>query len=171
MKWYAGILVVAVLLLNYRIWISDDGLSEVRRLERSVAAQQSTNATLVRRNEQLAAEVADLKGGLVAIEERARSELGMVALGWRSSPLAASVAASPIPDNLSNTAALGQILYTKYAVFFEASAMVLLTAMIGAIVLTLHHRPNVKRQSIEEQNSRNAKNVVEIKKVPFRTGV
>jgi NADH-quinone oxidoreductase subunit J len=43
--------------------------------------------------------------------------------------------------------------------------------MIGAIVLTLHHRPNVKRQSIEEQNSRNAKNVVEIKKVPFRTGV
>ena len=78
MKWYAGILVVAVLLLNYRIWISDDGLSEVRRLERSVAAQQSTNATLVRRNEQLAAEVADLKGGLVAIEERARSELGMV---------------------------------------------------------------------------------------------
>ena len=78
MKWYAGILVAAVLLLNYRIWISDDGLSEVRRLERSVAAQQSTNATLVRRNEQLAAEVADLKGGLVAIEERARSELGMV---------------------------------------------------------------------------------------------
>ena len=98
-------------------------------------------------------------------------ELGMVALGWRTSPLAASAAASPIPDNMSNTAALGQILYTKYAVFFEASAMVLLTAMIGAIVLTLHHRPNVKRQSIEEQNSRNAKNVVEIKKVPFRTGV
>ena len=99
------------------------------------------------------------------------AELGMVALGWRTSPLAASAAASPIPDNMSNTAALGQILYTKYAVFFEASAMVLLTAMIGAIVLTLHHRPNVKRQSIEEQNSRNAKNVVEIKKVPFRTGV
>ena len=99
------------------------------------------------------------------------AELGMVALGWRTSPLAASVAASPIPDNMSNTAALGQILYTKYAVFFEASAMVLLTAMIGAIVLTLHHKPNVKRQSIEEQNSRNAKNVVEIKKVPFRTGV
>jgi cell division protein FtsB len=78
MKWFAGILVAAVLLLNYRIWVSDDGLSEVRRLERSVAAQQATNATLVRRNEQLAAEVADLKNGLVAIEERARSELGMV---------------------------------------------------------------------------------------------
>jgi cell division protein FtsB len=78
MKWFAGILVAAVLLLNYRIWVSDDGLSEVRRLERSVAAQQTTNATLLRRNDQLAAEVADLKNGLVAIEERARSELGMV---------------------------------------------------------------------------------------------
>jgi cell division protein FtsB len=64
MKWFAGILVAAVLLLNYRIWVSDDGLSEVRRLERSVATQE--------------AEVADLKNGLVAIEERARSELGMV---------------------------------------------------------------------------------------------
>lgn len=78
MKWYAGILFAMVLGLNYRIWLSDDGLSEVRRLERSVAAQQATNATLVRRNQQLSAEVADLKGGLVAIEERARSELGMV---------------------------------------------------------------------------------------------
>jgi NADH-quinone oxidoreductase subunit J len=99
------------------------------------------------------------------------AELGMVAVGWQPSPAASSAAAAPIPEHISNTAALGQILYTKYAVFFEASAMVLLTAMIGAIVLTLHHRPNVKRQSIEEQNSRNAKNVVEIKKVPFRTGV
>jgi cell division protein FtsB len=78
MKWYAGILFAVVVALNYRIWISDDGRSDVRRLERSVAAQQATNAALSRRNEQLAAEVADLKGGLVAIEERARSELGMV---------------------------------------------------------------------------------------------
>ena len=99
------------------------------------------------------------------------AELGIVAIGWQPSPVAASAAAAPIPENLSNTAALGQILYTKYAVFFEASAMVLLTAMIGAIVLTLHHRPNVKRQNIEEQNARNSKNVVEVKKVPFRTGV
>ena len=78
MKWYAGILLVAALALNFRIWVSDDGLSEVRRLERAVAAQQSTNASLVRRNDQLAAEVGDLKSGLVAVEERARSELGMI---------------------------------------------------------------------------------------------
>jgi cell division protein FtsB len=78
MKWYAGILLVVALALNVRIWVSDDGLSEVWRLEQAVAAQQSTNASLVRRNDQLAAEVADLKGGLVAVEERARSELGMI---------------------------------------------------------------------------------------------
>ena len=78
MKWYAGILLVAALALNFRIWVSDDGLSEVRRLERAVAVQQNTNASLVRRNDQLAAEVADLKSGLVAVEERARSELGMI---------------------------------------------------------------------------------------------
>lgn len=78
MKWYAGILLVLTLVLNARIWVSDDGLSEVWRLEQAVAAQQSTNASLVRRNDQLAAEVTDLKGGLVAVEERARSELGMI---------------------------------------------------------------------------------------------
>ena len=98
-------------------------------------------------------------------------ELGLIAIGWQSAPNASYAAASPMIANVSNTAALGQILYTKYAVFFEASAMVLLTAMIGAIVLTLHHRPNVKRQKISDQNARTRDNVIEIKKVPFRTGV
>lgn len=99
------------------------------------------------------------------------AELGLMALGWQSAPTAADAAVTPIVPQVSNTAALGQVLYTKYVIFFQASALVLLTAMIGAIVLTLHHKPNVKRQKIEEQNARNAKNVVEIKKVPFRTGV
>jgi NADH-quinone oxidoreductase subunit J len=99
------------------------------------------------------------------------AELGMVAVGWRPAGAARSLLETPIASNVSNTAALGQVLYTKYAIFFQTSALVLLTAMIGAIVLTLHHKPNVKRQKIEEQNARNAKNVVEIKKVPFRTGV
>ncbi|MFM9162106.1 MAG: NADH-quinone oxidoreductase subunit J [Methylocystis sp.] len=98
-------------------------------------------------------------------------ELGLIAIGWQSAPNASYAAASPMVASVSNTAALGQILYTKYAVFFEASAMVLLTAMIGAIVLTLHHRPNVKRQKISDQNARTRDNVIEIKKVPFRTGV
>lgn len=99
------------------------------------------------------------------------AELGMVAVGWQPADGAKSLLETPIAANVSNTAALGQVLYTKYVIFFQASALVLLTAMIGAIVLTLHHKPNVKRQKIEEQNARNAKNVVEIKKVPFRTGV
>lgn len=99
------------------------------------------------------------------------AELGMVAIGWQPSESAKSLIETPIATDVTNTAALGEVLYTKYVIFFQASALVLLTAMIGAIVLTLHHKPNVKRQNIEEQNARNAKNVVEIKKVPFRTGV
>ncbi len=99
------------------------------------------------------------------------AELGLIAIRWQSAPNASYAAASPMLENVSNTAALGQVLYTKYAVFFETSAMILLTAMIGAIVLTLHHRPNVKRQKISDQNARTRENVIEIKKVPFRTGV
>ncbi len=99
------------------------------------------------------------------------AELGMVAVGWQPAETSKSLLETPIAANVSNTAALGQVLYTKYVIFFQASALVLLTAMIGAIVLTLHHKPNVKRQKIDEQNARNRKNVIEIKKVPFRTGV
>ena len=98
-------------------------------------------------------------------------ELGFVMLNWKPAPTATAAAASPILDHVTNTAALGRLLYTKYVIFFQASALVLLTAMIGAIALTLRHRPNVKRQNIEEQNARTAKGVVEIKKVPFRAGV
>ncbi len=98
-------------------------------------------------------------------------ELGFVAINWKSAPSAQEAAAAPILAQVTNTAALGQVLYTKYMIFFEASGLVLLTAMIGAITLTLRHRPGVKRQNIEEQNARTAKTVVELKKVPFRAGV
>lgn len=99
------------------------------------------------------------------------AELGMVAVGWQPASASKNLLETPIVANVTNTAALGQVLYTKYVIFFQASALVLLTAMIGAIVLTLHHKPNVKRQNIAAQNARNAKNVIEVKKVPFRTGV
>ncbi|PWB81785.1 MAG: NADH-quinone oxidoreductase subunit J [Methylocystaceae bacterium] len=99
------------------------------------------------------------------------AELGFVAIGWQTAPSAHGAAAAPITAGLSNTAALGQVLYTKYFLFFQASALVLLTAMIGAIVLTLHHRPSVKRQNIAEQNARTRENVIEIKKVPSRAGI
>ena len=79
MKWFAAALAAALLMLQYRIWISADGVSEVLRLRTAVAGQQSDNQRLSARNRQLAAEVRDLKQGYSALEERARSDLGMVA--------------------------------------------------------------------------------------------
>jgi cell division protein FtsB len=79
MKALALVLAVVLLLLQYRVWLSDDGVRELARLEKSVAAQRAKNSQLRERNLQLAAEVVDLKKGMAALEERARSELGMVA--------------------------------------------------------------------------------------------
>ena len=78
MKWLAVALALALLLLQYRLWISDRGIREVSRLQASVDAQVSANREQAARNRQLVAEVTDLKVGLTALEERARSELGMV---------------------------------------------------------------------------------------------
>ncbi len=72
-------MLIALLLLQYRLWMSGDGVREVWRLRAAVSAQQSENARLAERNRQLAAEVRDLKQGYAALEERARSDLGMVA--------------------------------------------------------------------------------------------
>jgi cell division protein FtsB len=79
MKWFAAALVLVVLLLQYRLWMSDEGVQELSRLERAVDEQKADNAELVSRNAQLAAEVRDLKKGVIALEERARSDLGMIA--------------------------------------------------------------------------------------------
>ncbi|MDE2447668.1 MAG: cell division protein FtsB [Gammaproteobacteria bacterium] len=78
MRWLATALLVALILLQYRIWISDDGLRGVDRLQHAVVAQQKLDATLGERNSRLEAEVQDLKSGTAAIEERARSDLGMI---------------------------------------------------------------------------------------------
>lgn len=78
MRILAAVLAVALLLLQYRLWLSDQGLREVARLQAAVEAQASTNREQAARNRQLLAEVTDLKVGLTALEERARSELGMV---------------------------------------------------------------------------------------------
>jgi len=79
MRGFAVLLAIATVLLQYRLWISDDGLQEWQRLGTSVETQRSENLALKERNKLLAAEVADLKQGMDALEERARSELGMVA--------------------------------------------------------------------------------------------
>ena len=82
----------------------------------------------------------------------------------------AATAATPA-GTLSNTAALGEAPYTRYFYFFQASGMILPTAMIGAIVPTLHHKPGVKRQDVGAQVARTPETAVEVRKVPSRAGI
>jgi NADH-quinone oxidoreductase subunit J len=95
------------------------------------------------------------------------AELLLVVFSWSIAPDIQQSVASPIPPlaNMANTEALGHVLYTRYIYFFQAAGMVLLVAMIGAIVLTLHHKPRVKRQSISQQNARSKATSIEIVKV------
>ncbi len=72
------ILLTLLVALQYRLWVGEGSLAEVRTLQARVAEQHTKNAALKARNEALRAEVEDLKSGLAAIEERARSELGMI---------------------------------------------------------------------------------------------
>jgi NADH-quinone oxidoreductase subunit J len=93
--------------------------------------------------------------------------LGTFTLG--SSSIAAIT--TPLPPGMSNTMAIGRVLYTQYIYLFEAAGLILLTAMIGAIVLTLRHKIGVKRQNIAEQNARTPATAVDLRKVPSRAGI
>jgi cell division protein FtsB len=77
-RWLAIILVVLIAALQYPMWLGKGGWLSVRELDRQLAAQRAVNEKLKQRNDALDAEVRDLKTGTAAIEERARSELGMV---------------------------------------------------------------------------------------------
>ncbi len=79
MKWYIAALGVLVLVLQYRIWLSPHGAREVLQLSSAVARQAAENQQLKARNQQFAAEVRNLKQGYDALEERARTELGLIA--------------------------------------------------------------------------------------------
>jgi len=74
----AAVLFAALLVMQYRIWASPGGMREVWRLEKAIEVQTQENQRLAERNRTLAAEVRDLKEGKQAIEERARTDLGMV---------------------------------------------------------------------------------------------
>ena len=78
MRWFLFALGAVVLLLQYRIWLSPDGAREVLQLRGAVAAQITENERLTERNRQLAAEVRNLKQDFQALEERARSDLGLI---------------------------------------------------------------------------------------------
>ena len=78
MKPVIAILLASLVALQYQLWLGDRGMSEVHRLEAEVERRVEDNARLEARNRRLAAEVHDLKEGLEAVEERARSDLGMI---------------------------------------------------------------------------------------------
>jgi len=96
-------------------------------------------------------------GGLIGVVLLA--ELLIVLSGWAFAPNVAGNAVQPIPgmNQVTNTAAIGRLLYTHYIFFFQIAGFVLLVAMIGAIVLTLRHKPRVKRQVIADQVARSQK--------------
>ncbi|MBO0764096.1 MAG: NADH-quinone oxidoreductase subunit J [Hyphomicrobiaceae bacterium] len=95
-------------------------------------------------------------------------ELIMVVLTTVIAPGSLSTASAPIPSpgsGITNTEAIGRVLYTQYAYYFEGAGLILLVAMIGAIVLTLRHKQGVKRQSIAAQVARRKSAAIEIIKV------
>ena len=100
-------------------------------------------------------------------------ELIVVFGAWAFSSQTETLAAAktPPPDQLSNTEAIGQLLYTKYVYLFQAAGIVLLIAMVGAIVLTLRHKPGVKRQVIADQVARTPATAIEMKDVKPGQGI
>jgi NADH:ubiquinone oxidoreductase subunit 6 (chain J) len=101
------------------------------------------------------------------------AELVFVIGGSVISPEALNAVTMPIPavTERTNTAALGDVLYTSYVFFFQIAGLVLLVAMIGAIVLTLRHRQNIKRQDIPRQVARTPATAVKVVKVKPGQGV
>ena len=94
-------------------------------------------------------------------------ELALVFGTWTGAENAASLrdAVTPALSETQNTAALGQLIYTKYIYLFQAAGLILLVAMIGAIVLTLRHRPDIKRQNVLSQIYRDPAEQMELKDV------
>jgi NADH-quinone oxidoreductase subunit J len=98
-------------------------------------------------------------------------ELLLVVGSWLIQPATTKAITAAIPTNVSNTEALGLVLYTKYIHYFQLSGMVLLVAMIGAIVLTLRHKAAVKRQDINVQNARTPELAMSVRKVASGQGL
>jgi NADH-quinone oxidoreductase subunit J len=93
------------------------------------------------------------------------AELLFVVGAWVIEPSVPKTIAAPIAGDVSNTQALGEVLYTRYVYFFEAAGVILLVAMIGAIVMTLQHKPDVRRQRVGEQLARTRTSAIEVVKV------
>jgi NADH-quinone oxidoreductase subunit J len=98
-------------------------------------------------------------------------EIAVVVGAWTIGPVSIANVTTPMPPGMTNTMALGRVLYTQYIYLFQAAGLILLTAMIGAIILTLRHKVGVKRQDIAVQNARTPAEAVEIRKVASRRGI
>jgi NADH-quinone oxidoreductase subunit J len=100
-------------------------------------------------------------------------ELLLVVGAWVIGPGVPKAITSPIPplDTITNTEALGRVLYTNYIYYFQAAGLVLLVAMVGAIVLTLRHRVPVKRQDMAAQVRRTKEEAMEVVKVRSGAGL
>jgi len=101
------------------------------------------------------------------------AEIMFVLGAWVIQPGVPKAITAPIPpaSEASNTLALGLVLYTRYAYFFEAAGIILLVAMIGAIVLTLHRKPGVKRQAVADQVARRRGLAIDVVKVKSGQGL
>jgi NADH-quinone oxidoreductase subunit J len=100
-------------------------------------------------------------------------QLGLVVGSWAFADAAPEMrtAIAPIPTEVENTRALGRLIYTDYVLLFQVSGLILLTAMIGAIVLTLRHKEGIKRQDILAQIHRERHEAVELKDVKPGQGI
>jgi NADH-quinone oxidoreductase subunit J len=98
------------------------------------------------------------------------AELILAVAGWTVGAAGPPPNWAPAVSTLSNTRALGDVLYTRYLFAFQVAGLILLVAMIGAIVLTLRHRADVRRQSIAAQIARTRGQSVEVVKVPVGGG-
>ena len=100
-------------------------------------------------------------------------ELLLVVAVWAIGTHVPGAITAPIPplETMSNTEALGRVLYTRYIYYFQAAGLILLVAMIGAIVLTLHHKAGVRRQNAADQIARTPRTAMELKQVRPGQGI
>jgi len=98
-------------------------------------------------------------------------ELVLVLGSWALGPEVRAVGGQPVPAATTNVEALGDLFYTEYFYLFQAAGLILLVAIIGAITLTLRHKPDVRRQRIARQVHRTREESVELKKVQPWSGV
>ena len=110
-------------------------------------------------------------GALIGIVLAAEIMWGLGVFGSRSLTVTAFNKAGTQAVTIENTRAIGQVLYTQYFYLFQVAGIVLLVAMIGAIVLTLRHKPNVRRQNVADQVARTKATAIKMRKVQPGQGI